>query len=286
MTAMISQSRRKDRAPKPILKPGMFGILIVGLIIIVALLAPFLAPFPPSKIVGRPFEDPGTFLLGTDVVGRDLLSRLLYGAQLTLLVTFAATTVGFLIGAVWGLAAAEMGGITDDLTDLITNILLSFPPLMLGLLLVSALTSSLPVLISTIALIQVPRVVRVARSVGQVTSSQQFVEAARARGHRMLSILRTEILPNAWRPLAVEYGLRLTYSTLYISALSFLGLGIQPPDADWGLLVRENLAALQEDRLVPVLLPAAAIGALGIALNLIVDWLSDEASITIPQELQ
>lgn len=286
MTAISGHTMRKEGTAAQITKPGLLGLLIVGTIVLTALLAPVLAPFAPSKIVGMPFEDPGEFLLGTDVVGRDLLSRLLFGAQLTLLVTFAATTLGFVIGVVWGLAAAEMGGVTDDLTDLLTNILLSFPPLMLGLLLVAALSSSMPILISTIALIQVPRVVRVARSVGQVVSSQQFVEAARARGHGMFSILATEVVPNAWRPLAVEYGLRLTYSTLYISALSFLGLGIQPPDADWGLLVRENLAALQEDRLLPVLLPAVAIGAFGIALNLIVDWLSDEDSLTIPKELQ
>jgi peptide/nickel transport system permease protein len=142
------------------------------------------------------------------------------------------------------------------------------------------------VLVSIIALIQAPRVVRVARSVGQSVSSQQFVEAARARGHGMWSILGSEIIPNAWRPLAVEYGLRLTYSTLYISGLSFLGLGIQPPEADWGLLVRENMAALQEDRLLPVMLPAAAIGVLGIGLNLIVDGLSDEGSRVLPEELK
>jgi peptide/nickel transport system permease protein len=266
--------------------PALAGVAVVSIIVLAALLAPLLAPHVPSKIVGMPYESPGQFLLGTDVVGRDLLSRLLYGAQLTLLVTFASTTAGFLIGAAWGFSAAELGGTFDDLTDLLTNVLLSFPPLMLGLLIVAALSSSLTVLVSIIALIQAPRVVRVARSVGQSVSSQQFVEAARARGHGMWSILGSEIIPNAWRPLAVEYGLRLTYSTLYISGLSFLGLGIQPPEADWGLLVRENMAALQEDRLLPVMLPAAAIGVLGIGLNLIVDGLSDEGSRVLPEELK
>jgi len=265
---------------------GALGVAVVGLIVLAAVLAPALAPYAPAKIVGTPFEAPGRFLLGTDVVGRDLLSRLLYGAQFTLLVTFAATTIGFVLGTAWGFAAAELGGILDDITDFTVNILLSFPPLMLGLLIVAALSSSLTVLIAIIAFIQLPRVVRVARSIAQTITALQFVEAARARGHGLVAILVAEILPNSWRALGVEYGLRLTYSTLFISALSFLGLGIQPPDADWGLLVRENLASLQEDVYLPALLPAVAIGIFGIALNLIVDWLSDEESLAIPEDLR
>jgi len=265
---------------------GALGVTIVGLAILAAALAPVLAPYAPSKIVGMPFEAPGEFLLGTDVVGRDLLSRLLYGAQFTLLVTFVATTIGFVLGVAWGFAAAELSGAFDDFTDFTVNILLSFPPLMLGLLVVAALSSNLTVLIAIIALIQLPRVVRVARSVAQNITALQFVEAARARGHGLFSILITEVLPNSWRALGVEYGLRLTYSTLFISALSFLGLGIQPPDADWGLLVRENLGSLQEDVYLPALLPAVAIGVFGIGLNLIVDWLSDEESLPIPEDLR
>jgi peptide/nickel transport system permease protein len=265
---------------------GALGVAIVGLIILAAVLAPVVAQFPPSKIVGSPFEPPGQFLLGTDVVGRDLLSRLLYGAQFTLLVTFTATTAGFVLGTAWGFAAAELGGVFDDVTDFTVNILLSFPPLMLGLLVVAALSSSLAVLIAIIAFIQLPRVVRVARSIAQNITALQFVEAARARGHNLFSILLTEVLPNSWRALGVEYGLRLTYSTLFISALSFLGLGIQPPDADWGLLVRENLGSLQEDVYLPALLPAVAIGVFGIGLNLIIDWLGDEESLAIPEDLR
>ncbi len=265
---------------------GVLGVAIVGLVVLAAMLAPVLAPYAPSKIVGMPFAGPGEFLLGTDVVGRDLYSRLLYGARFTLLVTFAATTIGFVLGTVWGFAAAELGGVVDDITDFIVNIFLSFPPLMLGLLIVAALSSSLPVLIAIIAFIQLPRVVRVARSIAQNITALQFVEAARARGHGLFAILVTEVLPNAWRALGVEFGLRLTYSTLFISALSFLGLGIQPPDADWGLLVRENLGSLQEDVYLPALLPAIAIGLFGIGLNLIVDWLSDEESLAIPEDLR
>jgi peptide/nickel transport system permease protein len=266
--------------------PGTIGIAIVAAVVLAALLAPSLVPHAPSKIVGSPFEPPGFFVLGTDVVGRDLLSRLLYGARLTLLVTFAATTMGFLLGALWGFAAAERRGYFDDATEWIVNILLSFPPLMLGLLVVSALSSSLPVLISVIAFIQLPRVVRVARSIAINVTTLPYVEAARVRGESLLFILFREILPNTWRPLGVEYGLRLTYSTLFISGLSFLGLGIQPPDADWGLLVRENLSSLQQDVYLPALLPAAAIGIFGIGLNLVVDWLGDKSAAAIPVELR
>lgn len=265
---------------------GLAGLAIVTFIVLAALLAPLLATHPPSKIVGSAFEAPGAFLLGTDVVGRDLFSRLLYGAQFTLLITFAATTLGFVAGTIWGFAAAELRGLFDDVTDWIVNIMLSFPPLMLGLLVVAALSSSLAVLIGVIAVIQMPRVVRVARSVAINITVLPYVEAARMRGEGLASILRREILPNTWRPLGVEYGLRLTYSTLFISGLSFLGLGIQPPDADWGLLVRENLPSLQQNVYLPALLPALAIGLFGIALNLIVDWLGDESASAIPKELR
>jgi len=281
-------SLRKIRWLASIPRPsalGAVGLVIVALAILGGLLAPILAPYDPSAIVGKSFEAPGVFLLGTDVIGRDLLSRLLYGARLTLLVTFVATTIGFTAGVIWGFAAAERRGLVGDLTDWIVNILLTFPPLMLGLLVVAALSSSLPVLIGIVAFIQMPRVVRVARSIAVNITTLQFVEAARARGEGLFSILAREVLPNAWRPLGVEYGLRLTYSTLFVSGLSFLGLGIQPPDADWGLLVRENLSALEEDIYLPTLIPAVAIGLFGIGINLIVDWLNDEKAAAIPGDL-
>jgi peptide/nickel transport system permease protein len=261
-------------------------MLVVALIVASALLAPWISPYLPSKIVGGAFESPGTFLLGTDVIGRDLVSRLLEGARLTLLITFAATTLGFVVGAAWGAAAAELGGLFDDFTDWLVNILLSVPPLMLGLLVVAVLSSNLAVLIGVIAFIQMPRVVRVARAVAVNVTSMQFVEAARARGEGLWSILGREVMPNILRPLGVEYGLRLTYSTLFISALSFLGLGVQPPEADWGGMVRENLSSIQQGIYLPTLAPAFAIGVFGIGLNLIIDWLGDDSVQAIPDELR
>jgi peptide/nickel transport system permease protein len=248
------------------------GLLIMLLMVAAAIFAPLLAPNPPSSLIDSAYAPPGATLLGTDVLGRDLFSRMLYGARLTLLVAFGSTTIGFLLGVIWGLAAAELGGWFDDFTDWSVNIILSFPPLMLGLLLVSALTPSLVILIGALAAIQLPRVVRVARAIGQNVSQLQFVEVARARGEGLVSILCREILPNSLRPLAAEYGLRVTYATLFISGLSFLGLGIQPPDADWGGLVRENMSAMQVGVMLPVLAPALAIGVFAVALNLIIDW--------------
>lgn len=267
---------------RPLFRFGLSPLATLGTVVVVGmvlagLFAPLIVGHPPSELIGSAFAPPaGNLLLGTDVLGRDLFSRLVYGARITFLVAFGATSIGFFVGAVWGFAAAEIGGWFDDLTDWLVNILLSFPPLMLGLLLVSALSPDLVTLIGAIAFIQMPRVVRVARAVALNITCLQFVEVARARGERLGFILFREILPNAVRPLAAEYGLRVTYSTLFISGLSFLGLGVQPPDADWGGLVRENMSAMQVGLMLPVLAPAAAIGLFAVAMNLVIDDLGTD----------
>lgn len=274
-TSSQTAGMRRMRWKVPLL-PAL-GLLVVFLVVAGAVFAPLLVSNPPSSLIGSAYAPPGPTLLGTDVLGRDLFSRMLYGARLTLLVAFGSTTIGFVLGCLWGLAAAELGGWFDDLTDWLVNIVLSFPPLMLGLLLVSALTPSLAILIGALAVIQLPRVVRVAKAIGQNVSRLQYVEVARARGEGLFSILYREILPNSIRPLAAEYGLRVTYATLFISGLSFLGLGIQPPDADWGGLVRENMSAMQIGVMLPVLAPAGAIGIFAVALNLVIDWIDENS---------
>lgn len=279
----IPAKAREFRSPPPL---ASVGIGIVGLVVLLAIVGPWLEPKSPSDLIGGAFDGPGATLLGTDVLGRDVLSRLIAGARLTLFVTVIATTLGFLVGAFWGFSAAELRGWFDDVTESTVNILLCFPPLMMGLLVVSALSSSLPVLICAIAFIQLPRVVRVARSVALNITTMQYVEVARARGEGLFSVLVHEILPNSLRPLGVEFGLRLTYSTLFISGLSFLGLGIQPPDADWGGLVRENLSGVQLGVYLPALLPGLAIGLFAVGLNLIVDWLGKEGGRPISEELR
>lgn len=281
----MSASLNSPTNPRSRALLGYIGVVAVIILTIAAVFAPLIAPNPPQRLVGLPFEPPGKFLLGTDVLGRDLLSRLIYGTRLTLFIAFTATTIGFAAGVAWGFVAAEMRGIVDDLSNSLVDILLSIPPLMVGLLVIAALSSNLAVLIGVIAFIQMPRIVRVARAIAADIASLQFVEAARARGESLPLRLIREILPNAWRQLAVEYGLRTTYSTLFISSLSFLGLGIQPPDADWGGLVRENMTAVQEGTYLPALIPALAIGVFGVAVNLAIDWLGDDPVATIPTEL-
>ncbi|MCG7505388.1 ABC transporter permease [Mesorhizobium retamae] len=274
MTSSIQSTGTHGAGRNVPLLPAI-GLTVVALVVLGAIFAPLLVSNQPADLVDSAYAPPGSTLLGTDVLGRDLFSRLLFGARLTLLVAFGSTTIGFALGCLWGLAAAELGGWFDDLTDWIVNIVLAFPPLMLGLLLVSALAPSLAILIGALAAIQLPRVVRVARAIGQNVSSLQFVEVARARGEGLFSVLYREILPNILRPLAAEYGLRVTYATLFISGLSFLGLGIQPPDADWGGLVRENMSAMQIGSMLPVLAPACAIGVFAVAMNLVIDWIDE-----------
>lgn len=264
---------------------AIFGFAVIGAIIALSILAPMLAPESPSAIVGRSFEAPGKYFLGTDVLGRDVLSRVIYGARLTLLITVSATSLGFLVGVAWGFATAEVGGLFDTISNGLANILLAFPPLMLGLLIIAALSTSHIVLIIAIALIQMPRIFRVARAAALNVTNREFVEVARARGERLSSILRREVLPNVLRPLGVEYGLRLTYATLLISSLSFLGLGIQPPDADWGSLVRENISGVQLGAYLPALVPALAVATFALGLNLLVDWFGGKSAPPISKEL-
>ncbi|MFB2551357.1 ABC transporter permease [Ensifer soli] len=276
MTSQGSMSRHRIMPLSALL-----AVLTIALIVAAALLAPWIATNPPQAMIGDAFAAPGGTLLGTDVLGRDLFSRIVHGARLTLLIAVSATVIGFAVGTLWAFVAAELDGWFNEATEWLVNILLSFPPLMLGLLLVSALSNSLPMLIGAIAAIQVPRVVRVARAVAQNVIGLQFVEVARARGERLPYILLREVLPNCLRPLAAEFGLRLTYSTLFISGLSFLGLGVQPPDADWGGLVRENMSAMQIGAWMPVLAPAMAIGAFAVSLNVLIDWIDSRSSTRI-----
>lgn len=246
------------------------GILLAN--VLVAAVGPFIAPAPPDEILSfQSFAPPGTVgLLGTDYLGRDLLSRLIYGAGLTLALAFGTTLVGFLIGMVFGFVAAEIGGRVDNAMFRAIDVLISFPPILLALIVIVGLGSSIPVLVGTVSLIHGPRVARVARAVAMDIGVQEFVEAARARGEDLWSILMREIWPNSLMPLAAEFGLRMAYSILLLSALSFLGLGIQPPLADWGSMVRENMTGLYYGGWA-VLLPAGAIALLVIGINLLVD---------------
>jgi peptide/nickel transport system permease protein len=195
---------------------------------------------------------------------------MLYGASFTVILSFSATLVGFAGGVALGFIGAEAGVHVDTVIFRIVDVLISFPPILFALLVIGSLGSSIPVLVCTVGVIHAPRVARIARAVALDIGVQDFVEAARARGETIWSILAREIWPNSLLPLSTEFGLRMAYSVLLLSALSFLGLGIQPPLADWGAMVRENMSSLFYGGWA-VMLPAAAIATFVIGINLFVD---------------
>jgi len=248
------------------------GMLMVFIMAMVALFAPMIAPFGETEIVGDVWLDPGgTFLLGTDNLGRDMLSRLLYGGRNTIAIAFLITTLSFTVGIVLGFLGATVGGWVDLLLSRLIDILMAFPTLIFALMILSVVGTSVPALIVVIALLDSTRVFRISRAVAMDVEVMEFVEVARLRGEGIWWIMRQEILPNALPPLVAEFGLRFCFVFLFIASLSFLGLGLQPPTADWGGMVRENSGAITFGMLTP-LWPASAIAFLTVGVNLIVDW--------------
>ena len=285
VTSAAPRKRSKRARPRPDAW-AWTGITIVIVGLVLAVVGPWVAPFGVGNIVTTVYAQPDAQnLLGGDVLGRDLLSRLLHGARLTVGVALVATIPGFVLGMAVGFSAAEIRGRYDDFITWLIDVFLSFPPILLALIVIASLSSDLWVLVGTIAVIHSSRVARVGRAVAMNIAALEFVEVARARGEKLTSILVREIWPSTIRPLAVEFGLRLTYSILFLSSLSFLGLGIQPPDADWGSMVRENMNAMQNHAYIAVLAPAFAIAILTVGVNLIVDWLGAQSGRGISEEL-
>lgn len=249
-----------------------FGMAVILLYIFVAVFAPVLTPYGETEIVGYEFEPWGEgFVLGTDNLGRDMLTRLVYGARNTIGIAFVTTCFAFMIGGLFGLMAATMGGWLDQLLSRIVDVLMAIPQLIFGLLLLTILGTSIPVLIVVIAVLDSTRVFRLARAVAMNIAVMDFVEVARLRGENMVWIIGREVLPNSMPPLVAEFGLRFCFVFLFISALSFLGLGIQPPTADWGSMVRDNATLITYGDITP-LIPAAAIALLTVGVNFVVDW--------------
>jgi peptide/nickel transport system permease protein len=265
---------------------GKVGVGILGFWVVVALVGPFLAPYDPADFVSDDSFGPmsATYWLGTDYIGRDILSRVLYGARLTMSLSFMATVLAFIVGIGFGFTAALAGPRTDMVISRIYDAFLSMPTIMLGLLVIAALGSSIPVLVITAGLIYSCGLYRIARALAVDIKVMDFVEAARARGERLPWIITREILPNAVVPLVSEFGLRLVFSILFISGLSFLGLGVQPPTADWGVMVRENLGGLVYGSSA-AFVPAAAIASLTVGINLIVDDFSAQRGQEIAEEM-
>lgn len=254
------------------------GVVIVLLFAICAVFAPWLAPYGQSEIVGDVWEPLfGKFVFGTDQIGRDMLSMLIYGARNMIALALLTTACAFGLGALLGFLAATMGGWVDQVLSRIVDIIISIPTLIFALIVLSATGTAIPWLIGVIAIIYAMPVFRIARAVAMDIEVMDYVEAARLRGEGLWWIMREEILPNAMTPLAAEFGLRFCFVFLLISGLSFLGLGLQPPLADWGAMVRGNADGIAWGFMHP-LVPAACIALLTIGINLVVDSAVQKAS--------
>ena len=234
----------------------------------------FIVPGSDEKYPDTDFQPPSrVVLLGSDYMGRDTLSRILFGARTTIGISFIATILAYLIGVTLGIAAAVGSRFLDMVLSRVNDALLSIPSIMLGLVMIAALGSTIPLLIVLTGLIYAASVFRIARALGQEVMVSDFVEAARVRGEGLWWIITREILPNVAMPLATDFGLRFVWVILFISALSFLGLGVQPPMSDWGSMVKENLPGLIYGSVAP-LVPSLAIATLTISVNMIVDDVS------------
>ena len=255
-----------------------FGLVIIFIYLVVAIFAPLIAPYGEREILGRAYELMSSeHLLGTDNLGRDMLSRLIYGARNTIGIALITTALAFFVGSLAGMIAAALGGWIDQLLSRIVDVFMSIPSLIFALLVLSIVGTAMPYLIGTIVIIDATRVFRVARATAMNVAAMDYVEVARLRGEKLTWVLRKEILPNITAPLLAEFGLRFCFVFLFISALSFLGLGIQPPTADWGSMVRDNATLISYNDITP-LIPAAAIALLTVAVNFVVDWMLHKSS--------
>ena len=261
------------------------GMIITSLYILIAVFAPLLAPYGESQVFPIPFAPwSDEFLLGTDQIGRDILTRLIYGARNTIGIAFITTALAFMIGVSFGLIAAiTRETFIDQILGRLVDVLMAIPLLIFALMLLSIVGPSAFNLIIIIAVLDSTRIFRLTRAVALNVVVMDYVEAAHMRGEKLIWIMKREILPNIMPPLVAEFGLRFCFVFLTIASLSFLGVGIQPPTADWGSMVREMAGLIQfaeydiQAAITP-LLPAAAIAILTVAVNFIVDWFLHKTS--------
>ena len=251
---------------------GLIGLVIVVFWLAVAFLGPFVAPYKGGALTST--ETFGSYsvahLLGTDYLGRDMLSRILYGTRYTVGLALAAAVLASCIGTFFGLLAAVSGRWADEILSRLFDALISIPSKVLALVMVAAFGSSVPMLIMVAVLAYIPGAFRISRSLAVNLMTLEYVQVARARGERLFYIARVEVLPNMIHPMLADFGLRFVFIVLLLSGLSFLGLGVQPPDADWGSLVRENIGGLAEGA-PAVLMPSIAIATLTVGVNLLID---------------
>jgi peptide/nickel transport system permease protein len=249
-----------------------FGMIVILLYAICAIFAPLIAPYGESEVVGKAYElSSAKNWLGTDQIGRDLLSRMIYGARNTIGIALLTTSFSFVLGGSLGVLAALKRGWLDQGISRVVDAFLAIPVLIFALMLLAVAGRSITNLVLILALLDSTRVFRLSRAVALNVVVMDFVESARLRGEGMRWIVFREIVPNILPPLITEFGLRFCFVFLTLSALSFLGVGIQPPTADWGSMVAESKSLISFGRPAP-LYPAAAIALLTVAVNFVVDW--------------
>ncbi|MFD1157348.1 ABC transporter permease [Roseovarius aestuarii] len=250
-----------------------FGMFVIFTYAIAGIFAPYIAPHGEAAVISSAFAPPDeSMLLGADQLGRDMFSRLVYGARNSVGLAITATTAAFFLGAGAGLLAATKGGWFDQFLGRVADVIMSIPSLIFALLMLSIFGPSTPVIICAVAIIYAPRVFRLTRAVAGNVVVMDYIEAAKLRGEGTGYLIRREILPNSTAPLIAEFGLEFCFVFLLVAGLSFLGLGIQPPTADWGSMVRENATLISFGDITP-LIPAAAIALLTVAVNFVVDWM-------------
>ena len=256
---------------------GMIGLGLVVPVVLVALVGPYVAPKSPTAFVGLPFAGPSSGAwLGTDGVGRDALSRVLFGGREILALAALATAIGITVGTAFGVTAGYVRGLVDETIMRTLDVALAFPQIILALLLVSIVGPKLWLVCLAVAAIHAPQVARVTRAATLRTVEQDFVKYAESFGIPRRVVMVGEIVPNIISPVMVETGLRLTYSIAIIASLSFLGFGLQPPDADWGLMVNENRIGIQQNPW-PVVAPIVLIAIVTVGANMFSDAVARSA---------
>ena len=250
-----------------------FGMFVIFVYAIMGIFAPLIAPFGETEVIAGSFDPADEkLLLGADQLGRDMFSRIVYGARNSVGLALLATTLAFLMGTAAGLMAAIKGGWFDQFMGRFVDVIMSVPSLIFALLMLSIFGTGLHVIVIVVAIIYSPRVYRLTRAVAGNVVVMDYIEAAKLRGEGTGYLIRREILPNSTAPLIAEFGLEFCFVFLLVAGLSFLGLGIQPPTADWGSMVRDNATLISFGDYTP-LIPAAAIALLTVAVNFVVDWM-------------
>jgi len=257
---------------------ALVGMAVIALALACTAFAPWIAPYSEIEIVGDVWLPAGgDFLLGTDNLGRDLLSRLVYGARTTIALSLTATVLSFGIGMILSYMAVVIGGMVDQALSRFNDLMMAIPTLIFALVVLAVLPQETWILVLVMAVLDSTRVFRIGRAVALDVAVMDFVEVARLRGEGTIWIIFREILPNTLSTLLAEFGLRFAFAILFLSTLSFLGLGIQPPTADWGGMVKDN-----KDGIIfgvsASLVPGAAIAFLAVSINLVVDWIMKRTS--------